>query len=84
MTSAHSVFAGAIDDLDFDKQNKVKNEQQVAIFENIEGEVWPKSTIYEYIKATPEEAAAVFFDYKNHCNVMPDCTSVTMKPWWQK
>jgi hypothetical protein len=74
--SSNASFAGALDELSPTDQEKVKNEQQVSIFHDIAGEAWPDATIYQYIKATPEEAAAIFFDYERHCTFFPDCQSV--------
>ena len=32
---------------------------------------WPRVSVYQFIEATPEEAAAVFFDYSRHSTYIP-------------
>jgi hypothetical protein len=76
LSFSQKSFAGALEELSVSDQEKVKNEQQVAVFHPIPGEVWPKAMIYQYVKSTPEEAAAVFADYARHCSFFPDCKEV--------
>jgi hypothetical protein len=72
------AWAGDLDLTDAEKE-AVKNEQQVAKFHEVQGKVWPEALIYKYIKATPEEAAAVFFAYEEHPKFIPDCQKVISK-----
>ena len=44
---------------------------QVVIVEELPGKAWPRVTVYQYIAASAEEAAAVFADYERHVTYLP-------------
>lgn len=45
---------------------------QVLVTKDFEGRPWPQVTIYQVVNATPEEVAAVFFDYEDNKNFVPN------------
>lgn len=69
---ALSHAGSLIDELSAPQQAKVKGGQQVLVTEDIAGKPWPKITVYRAIKASPEEVAAVFFDYANAKDFVPN------------
>jgi hypothetical protein len=54
-----------LDDLDAKQSEEVARGGQVVILQNVEGKPWPRVRVYQKVEATPQEVAAVFFDYKN-------------------
>jgi hypothetical protein len=70
------VFAGsAVEEfqkLNAADQNKVQEGGQVVQFGS--QKPWPSVAIYQRINATPEESAAMFFDYSNHLKFIPHVT----------
>ncbi len=70
---ARETRAGLIvDDLTPAQLAQVKAGQQVTVTEDVEGKPWPRFRAYRLVKATPEEAAAVFFDYKHAKDYVPN------------
>jgi len=67
-----SAFAGAIDELSAADQNKVKNGEQVAVYQDVAGAPWPRVRVYQRVEATPEEAASVFFDVELQSSYVPN------------
>lgn len=67
--------AGLMNELAEGHQTQVKKGEQVSISEVIEGKPWPKMRIYRTVGATPEEVAAVFFDYENATAYVPNVLS---------
>lgn len=68
-----SARAGSIvEDLNASQLGQIKAGQQLTITEEVEGKPWPKVKIYRIVKATPEETAAVFLDYKNAKQFVPN------------
>lgn len=47
---------------------------QVFLTEDVRGSPWPRVWVYQFIDATPEEAAAVFADYSLHTTYIPNVT----------
>ena len=45
---------------------------QVFVSRDVEGSPWPAVTIYQFIAASPEAAAAVFIDYDRHHTYVPE------------
>ena len=68
-------FAGVFDSLKSEEKNQVMNGKQV-IHESRDPihphAPWPKFEVFQLIQATPEEAAAVFWDTGNHKNFIPN------------
>jgi len=54
------------------QQSQVKSGTQILITEDVEGKPWPRITIYQTVNATPEEVAAVFFDYEDNKSFVPN------------
>ncbi len=73
---SQKVFAAPIEfnQLAQEEQNQVKNRSQVSRFTPVEGESWPECNIYQYVHATPEEAAAVFSDFNRQSQYIPAMT----------
>jgi hypothetical protein len=69
----HSLFASVFEELSDNDQYKLKAGEQVAIFtyEQSRYAAWPQGTVYQRIDATPEQAAAVFFDFNHHSEYLP-------------
>ena len=50
----------------------MKAGEQVVVIENVEGIAWPRVKVYRYINADPEQVAAIFFDFENAKNFVPN------------
>ena len=59
------MAASLLDDLDGRQTEEISRGGQVALFEDVEGNPWPKVRVYQRVNAKPEEVAAVFCDYRN-------------------
>jgi len=55
-----------LQELSAPQQDQVKKGTQILITEDFNGKPWPRVTIYQVVNATPEEVAAVFFDYEDN------------------
>jgi hypothetical protein len=55
------VTAGA--QLSVEQMERVARGEPVQVLTAVEGSSWPRSTVYQFIEATPEECAAVLSDY---------------------
>jgi len=64
--------ANLLADLSQAQQEVVAKGESVVLEEEIMGKPWPKIRVYKRIKATPEEVAAVFFDYNQAKTYIPD------------
>jgi hypothetical protein len=53
------------------QQSSIQAGKQVTVLQDLPGEPWPRVTIYRVIPATPNQVAAVFFDYKNASKYIP-------------
>jgi hypothetical protein len=73
LLSSQSLFASAFEELSDNDQYKLKAGQQVRIYTYFQSPyaAWPQGTIYQRIDATPEQAAAVFFDFNRHAEYLP-------------
>jgi hypothetical protein len=69
-----STFAGELNQLSLGDQERVKNGEQVAVYEDA-GTAWPKCKVYQLVSAMPEEAASVFFDFELHSSMFSNITS---------
>lgn len=66
-------MAGAIvDELTPGQLAQLKAGQQITVTEDVPGKPWPKVRCYRLLKASPEEAVAVFFDYKHAKDFVPN------------
>lgn len=69
---AVSARANLIEDLSHEQKQEIKNGGIVMLEEEVPDKPWPRVRIYKEIKATPEEVAAVFFDYDQAKTYIPD------------
>jgi hypothetical protein len=76
--AAISTVAPAFQELNADEQKLLANGTPVVNFKDDPSSAWPKAYLYYYVKATPEEAAAVFADYVRHQGFFPDCKESTI------
>lgn len=68
----HTAAAGLVDDLNREQRKNLKNGELIVLEQDIPGKPWPRVRIYKQIQATPEEVAAVFFDYDQAKTYIPD------------
>ena len=67
------VSAAALtDDLNEEQKRAVAEGSQVVIREEIPDQPWPRVSVFQRVHASPEEVAAVFFDYENAKSYIPD------------
>jgi hypothetical protein len=66
------VAAGLMGELNEAQVTSVTAGRLVAIHEQINDKPWPRARIYARVRATPEEVAAVFFDYQEAKSYVPD------------
>jgi hypothetical protein len=57
---------------------KLNSGKPVIIEEEIPGNAWPRFTIYQLVKATPAQVAAVFWDCERDPEYIPNCTKVSV------
>lgn len=67
------AHAGVLEELSAGDQAKVKAGKQVVAAEPLDGYPWPRVRIYQSTSATPAELMAVFFDYANAKEFVPNC-----------
>ena len=72
---AGQAVASVWNDLDPAQRQSVKGGTQVLIEEAVDGQPWPKARVYRVVSASPEEVAAVFFDYAEARTYIPDVLS---------
>ncbi len=65
---ADSIFS----ELTSTQKGEVETGSQVVVTENIEGKPWPRIKVYRLVNASPEQVAAVFFDYENAKSFVPN------------
>jgi hypothetical protein len=74
LSSATSLLAA--DDIPADLSagqiSLLKKGGQIVLTEDVEGKPWPRVTVYQVVNATPEEVAAVFFDYEDNKAFVPN------------
>ncbi len=67
------LWAGdLLEGLNSAQQAQINKGSQVVLLEDIEGKPWPRVTIYQLVNASPEEVAAVFFDYEDNKAFVPN------------
>lgn len=54
------------------QMEKIRSGSQVIETEDVDGCPWPRVTIYQKVKAGPEEVAAVFFDFEDSKRFIPN------------
>jgi hypothetical protein len=65
------MASSLIEDLDAKQIEEIARGGQVVLLQPVEGHPWPRVRVYQKVDATPEEVAAVFFDYKNAKSYVP-------------
>ncbi len=56
-------YAGVYETLTESQKKIIHSGEQIQIFQDVPGEPWPKSWVYQRVQATPEEVAAVISDF---------------------
>lgn len=51
--------------------------RSLLVEEEVKGNPWPRFTIYQLVKATPSQVAAVFWDCERDNEYIPNCAKVT-------
>jgi hypothetical protein len=69
---------GLMNELATGHQSQVRKGEQVAVNENIKGKPWPKVKIYRTVNASAEEVAAVFCDFNNAKDYVPNVLKSTI------
>lgn len=64
--------ADILGELDSSQKSALIKGAQILVTEDIKGKPWPRVTIYKVVNATPEEVAAVFFDYEDNKSFVPN------------
>lgn len=64
--------AGIRDELTREQRKELESGALIMLEQDIPGKPWPRVRIYKQINATPEEVAAVFFDYDQAKTYIPD------------
>lgn len=70
--STYVLGGEIVKELNSGQVSDVKKGTQVVITEDIEGKPWPRVRVYEIIRASPEEAVAVFTDYNGAKGYVPN------------
>lgn len=65
--------SGVMDDLSAADAGRVRGGGQVVVAKDVVGKPWPLVTVYQKVDASPEETMAVFFDYNNAVDYVPNC-----------
>src|SRR5690348_10919930 len=55
-----------------EQRRTVDSGGQVFVAEDVAGASWPRACTYQFVAASPDEAAAVFTDYARHAAFIPD------------
>jgi len=66
------LASSLLEDLDAKQVEEVARGGQVVVLQAVEGNPWPRVRVYQKVAATPQEVAAVFFDYKNAKAYVPN------------
>jgi len=66
------VASSLIGGLDPKQIEEVARGEQVCLLQEVAGNPWPRVRVYQKVAATPQEVAAVFFDYKNAKSYVPN------------
>ena len=64
--------ASVLDDLTREQRANLEKGDLIVLEQDIPGKPWPRVRIYKKIQATPEQVAAVFFDYNQAKTFIPD------------
>lgn len=64
--------SGILSDLSADQQAEVRSGEQIVLTQEVKGHAWPRVSIYRTVDASPEQVAAVFFDYATATDYVPN------------
>ena len=67
-----AATAGLLNDLTREQRANLEKGDLIVLEQDIPGKPWPRVRIYKKIQATPEQVAAVFFDYNQAKTFIPD------------
>lgn len=70
--AAHPLRAQAVEELSREQRSMVDAGRQLFLTWDVGGSPWPRTCVFQYVDATPEEAAAVFTNYERHTAYIPD------------
>jgi hypothetical protein len=60
------------------QQSVLNSGKPVVLEEEVPGNPWPRFTIYQLVKATPAQVAAIFWDCERDPEYIPNCTKVSV------
>jgi ribosome-associated toxin RatA of RatAB toxin-antitoxin module len=60
------------------EHERLASGKPLVVEEEIPGNPWPRFTIYQLVKASPAQVAAVFWDCEKDPEYVPNCTKVTI------
>ncbi|HEY5770642.1 MAG TPA: hypothetical protein VIS71_12425 [Terrimicrobium sp.] len=66
------VADSLLSELNSAQKTQVEDGSQVVVTENIDGKPWPRIKVYRLVDASPEQVAAVFFDYESAKSFIPN------------
>ncbi|HEY5743963.1 MAG TPA: hypothetical protein VIS99_15655 [Terrimicrobiaceae bacterium] len=73
LTSAPQLVANTIlSELNASQKSQIQEGAQVVIIEDVEGKPWPRIKVYRFINASPEQVAAVFFNFEDAKTYVPN------------
>src|SRR5882757_85911 len=61
-----------VSELNSSQKSQIEEGLQVVVIEDVDGKPWPRIKIYRFINASPEEVAAVFFNFENAKSFVPN------------
>lgn len=64
--------ARTADQLSTERRMAIDRGEQLFVQEKVEGASWPRARVYQYAGATPEEAAAVWWDFERQASYIPN------------
>jgi hypothetical protein len=71
LAASNARADGIWEKLSAEQKAAISRGEQVMVTEDMPGKPWPKVTLYQRVATTPEEAAAVFFDYERAVEYVP-------------
>lgn len=71
MTAVQPVHAQAAHELSAGQMTDVDGGGQVFLTWDVAGSPWPRACVFQYIHAAPDEAVAVFTNYRRHTGYIP-------------
>ena len=75
---AQRAHAQAANELSPEQRAMIDAGSQVVLKWEVSGSPWPRACVFQFIDATPEEAAAVFTNYERHIAFIPNLRKATI------